>query len=123
MIDESYMTAESSTTDLENENFNKNLQKGKNKINFNISFSKEEWLKIKPQEKMRKESFVNFRLQRRWTDAFVQKIWNKYKIPCAYCFSEEKVYKEIKKWYIKIRGYCKKYKKPIIWRMFKISYK
>lgn len=61
--DEKSTTAESSTTDSENKIFNKCLQKDQNKINFNISFSKEEWLKIKPQEKMRKDDFFNFRLQ------------------------------------------------------------
>lgn len=84
-----------------------------------ISFSKEEWLKIKPQEKMRKDGFINFRLQRGWTDAFVQKIWNKYKIPCTYCFSEEKVYKEIQKSYIKIQGYCKECKNQLLGKCLK----
>lgn len=61
-IDESYTTVESSTTDSEDEIFKKCLQKNLNKINFNISFSKEEWLKIKPQEKMRKDGLLNFYL-------------------------------------------------------------
>jgi len=73
-IAEDSTTDENSTTDSENTIFKKCLQKSLNKINFNISFSKEKWMKMKPQEKMRKDGVFYFHLQSGWTDAFVEKI-------------------------------------------------
>jgi len=118
-IAEDSTTDENNTTDSENAIFKKCLQKGLNKINFSISFSKEKWMKIKPQEKMRKDGVFYYHLQSGWTDAFVEKIWNECKLPCTYCFSEEKIYKEIQRSYIKIRGYCKECKNQLVGRCLK----
>lgn len=80
-------------------------------IGFNINFTKEEWLRIKPIEKLDCNNKKYYTLKNGWTAIITELIYITQKLPCAFKFSQQYVYhlnteNNIDKFILKISGSC-----------------
>jgi len=80
------------------------------KIQFKIVLSKEQWLNIKPEEKVNNRGEIYYSLKNGWTHILSELIFLQEKLPCAYSFKSQKVihandYNAID-YIVKINGIC-----------------
>ncbi|KAI4476184.1 hypothetical protein M0804_013803 [Polistes exclamans] len=80
-------------------------------ISFNITFTKEEWLKIKPIEKIKYNNTKYYASKKGWTTIVSNLIYVTQKLPCAFKFSRQSVIylnneNNIDKYILKIEGSC-----------------
>ncbi|XP_074109297.1 120.7 kDa protein in NOF-FB transposable element [Cotesia typhae] len=80
-------------------------------INFALSFSNDQWLKIKPIKKIDRNKQEYFALRSGWGHIIAELVYVSQKLPCAYNFKTHNIYKVdtdgVKdKFIIKINGFC-----------------
>ncbi|XP_029674443.1 uncharacterized protein LOC115242353 [Formica exsecta] len=79
------------------------------KIQFKIVLSKEQWLNIKPEEKVNNRGEIYYSLKNGWTHILSELIFLQEKLPCAYSFKNQKVIHAncyATDYIVKINGFC-----------------
>lgn len=78
------------------------------KIYDNISLDTDEWVSIKPLLTFEQNKLASqyWKLKEGWTDMLAEKIYEKFKLPCAISFKRAKISTTGNKPYLTIKGYC-----------------
>ena len=90
----SFGLVDPSLQENQDHSFNPNISASKNMDKFDLKFTKEDWMIIKPQEddkKIYEDGRLYVTFQPEWWDIFARNIWMQFRIPCPWTFKNSKI--------------------------------